>query len=184
MTTTPHHCFLWFDAETTGVDPNTCEILEWAAVLAADDQGGDMSAIETFGGVLYHPGPGDDATIDPFVVKMHTQNGLWAECAESLADVHDAELELIEIVEGLGAGPRSVVLAGSTVAFDWGFLRVHMPKFFEYLSHRCFDVSTLKMAERDWLGGKFKKAEAHRALPDILESLAHAAEIRALRWAP
>lgn len=82
----------------------------------------------------------------------------------------------------LVTGPRSVVLAGSTVAFDQSFLRVHMPGLAELLSHRCFDVSTLKMADRAWADQPFKKAEAHRAMPDILESLKHAKEIRARRW--
>lgn len=179
------HHFLWLDLETTGLDPNKCRILECAALLADDGIDGDMS-----------PGYGvsfvsairqsDDAWIeemDPFVRDMHTRNGLIEACqgddARELTEVEDA---LVALASELITGPRTVVLAGSTVAFDQGFLRVHMPRLAELLSHRCFDVSTLKMADRAWADQPFKKAEAHRAMPDVLESLEHAAEIRGRRW--
>ena len=192
------HNFLWLDLETTGLDPHKCHILEWAAVLAEDDREGDMSPVEQFSGVIGFDADrvilNDNADVvdvpgvDPFVVKMHIENGLWEECVFSEDNtLEEADEFLAGLCERLGGktNPGSIVLAGSTVHFDLGFVRVHMPRFAAYLSHRCFDVSTLKMAERDWAGEKFKKAEAHRALPDVLESLEHAAEIRAKidRWA-
>jgi oligoribonuclease len=182
------HSYLWLDLETTGLDPNKCRILEWAAVLAADDREGDMSVVEQFSDVIgfgcavegadFSGLRAAQAEMDPFVTDMHTDNGLIAECINSTSTLAEAEQFLVDLVTDMGAGKGQIVLAGSTVAFDLSFLRVHMPRFAHFLSHRCFDVSTLKMAERDWAGQPFKKAEAHRALPDVLESLAHAAEIR------
>lgn len=171
--------FLWVDLETTGLDPRECRILEWAAVICADFRGGDMSTIEKYSSVI-----GCDSKkwaeiqkeMDPYVLNMHTKNGLLAECIESDTTLAESEDFLISLIETEPA--RSVVIAGSTPAFDWRFLVYHMPKLAGYLSHRTFDVSTLKMAERSWAGERFKKAEAHRALPDILESIAHAKEIR------
>ena len=180
---TKHH-FLWVDLETTGLDPSKCRILEWAAVLANDGIDGDM-AVDLFGGGVINQEAGDGwaAEMDPFVRDMHTCNGLIEECEAGAGhDLKKAEDLLITLASGLITGPRSVVLAGSTVAFDQGFLRVHMPRLAKLLSHRCFDVSTLKMADRAWAGQPFKKAEAHRAMPDVLESLAHAKEIRDRRW--
>lgn len=181
------HQFLWLDLETTGLDPHACRILEWAVVLAADDAEGDMSPIEQYSGVVGVFSEKEltevQAEMDPYVLNMHTNNGLLAEVVASESTLAESEEFLIGIANELGAKPRTIVLAGSTVAFDLGFIHVHMPRFAEFLSHRCFDVSTLKMAERAWKGEPFKKAEAHRALPDVLESLAHAAEIRARRWA-
>lgn len=187
------HHFLWLDLETTGLDPNKCRILEWAAVLAADGVDGDMSVVESFSDVVGF-GCADEggdfsglraaqAEMDDFVTAMHERNGLIAECINSTATVADADQFLSDLCEAQGWGPRQVVLAGSTVAFDQSFLRVHMPRLAGLLSHRCFDVSTLKMADRAWANQPFKKAEAHRALPDVLESLEHAKEIRARRWA-
>ena len=191
------HSYLWCDLETTGLDPTKCRILEWAAVLAADDREGDMSVIESFTDVIgfgcaveggdFSQLKAAQSEMDEYVTKMHTDNGLIAECTHSTATLSEAEDFLVGLVEQMGAKPRQNVIAGSTPAFDLSFLRVHMPRFAAYLSHRTFDVSTLKMAERDWAGEAFKKAEAHRALPDILESLEHAKEIRARHgalWSP
>ena len=186
------HQFLWLDLETTGLDPDKCRILEWAAVLANDGPDGDMSAVEEYTGVIgfgcsaYGAGFKDlgaaMAEMDPFVVNMHTKNGLIQECTDSTDTLEEAESFLLGLAAELGA-PRSIILAGASVHFDLSFLRVHMPRFAELLSHRCFDVSTLKMAEQSWAGAPFAKAKAHRALPDILESLQQAAVIRAARWA-
>jgi len=171
--------YLWFDLETTGLDPRECRILEWAVVIANDFRGGDMAPVEQYDGVIGCDAKGWDeieAEMDPYVLAMHTKNGLLEAVVQSDTTLTESEDFLISLVEG--EPERSIVLAGSTVAFDQAFLKHHMPRFAKFLSHRCFDVSTLKMAERSWAWQPFKKAEAHRALPDVLESLAHAKEIR------
>ncbi len=182
------HHFLWLDLETTGLDPAKCRILEWAAVLAADGRDGDMSVVESFSDVVGF-GCADEggdfsglraaqAEMGAFATAMHERNGLIAECINSTATIADADQFLTDLCEAQGWGPRSVILAGATVHFDQSFVRAHMPKLAALLSHRVFDVSTLKAAERDWAGEPFAKAEAHRALPDIIESLEQAAQIR------
>jgi len=178
------HHFLWLDLETTGLNPSKCRILEWSVVLANDGIDGDMAPVVAKHGVINQRGEEWLAEMDPFVTAMHTRNGLIAECQAGHGfELSAAEDMLIEIAGAVSTEPRSVVLAGSTVAFDQGFLRAHMPRLAKLLSHRCFDVSTLKMADRAWADQPFKKAEAHRAMPDVLESLEHAKEIRARRWA-
>ena len=176
--------FLWLDLETTGLDPRECKILEWAAVLANDGPDGDMSTAEEYTSVIGIDGKEWEAIqrdVDPFVFEIHTKNGLWAECIESTVTLAESEEFLLELCDG--APERSIILAGASVHFDHGFLVAHMPRFAKLLSHRCFDVSTLKMANKSWGAMPFAKAEAHRALPDILESLQQAAAIRAARWA-
>lgn len=191
------HRFLWLDFETTNIDPLNGLILEWAAVLANDDRGGDMQPVEQYTGVVgaslvRSEGKPDMAMttvgdrlvpVDPYVVEMHTRNGLWAECAGPEATlVREAEDFLVGLCHALtepALPERVIVLAGSTIGFDLGWARVHMPRFAACLSHRSFDVSTLKLANSTWTGAPFVKAGAHRALPDVLESLAHAREIRA-----
>lgn len=196
----PHHCCLWVDLETSDLVPHDGRILEWAAVLAADDRGGDMRVIEQFTGVISLADNTDDPLslereyfpgVDPFVVTMHKKNGLWAECEAGANTLDEADQFLADLCESMGGepgrdgGPGSVVLAGASIGqLDRPFIMHHMPKLARFVSYRCFDVSTLKMANQFWAEAEFKKARAHRALPDVLESLAHAAEIRALRWAP
>lgn len=179
------HHFLWLDLETTGLDPRKDLILEWAAVLANDGIDGDMSTVHHAHSVIQPHTTIEELhdKMDPFMLDMHTRNGLLREIENRTGHtLAEAEAALIAMASPLLTGPRSVVLAGSTVAFDRGFLMEHMPRLAELLSHRCFDVSTLKMAERAWADLPFKKAEAHRALPDVIESLIHAREIRERRW--
>jgi oligoribonuclease len=55
-----------------------------------------------------------------------------------------------------------------------------MPRITDYLNYRIVDVSSLKVLVRQWYPNnphvKFKKAESHRALTDIRES------IEELKW--
>ena len=52
----------------------------------------------------------------------------------------------------------------------------YLPEIEEYLHYRSVDVSTIKELAKRWnpkiLGGAPDKKEAHRALDDILESVA------------
>ena len=176
------HEYVWLDLETTGLIPQECQILEWAIALVADDQQGDMSIVEERTGVIHTP---MSPAMDDFVRKMHTRNGLLDAClvAPATQTIADAEKQLLQLMQDIGAQPRSVLLAGNSVHFDLGFLRVHMPDFAKYLSHRVFDVSTLMLASRAWLGTDFKKNEAHRALADVRESVAFAKRCRDIAYA-
>jgi oligoribonuclease len=176
------HGFLWLDLETTGLDPANGMILEWAAVLAADDADGDMVPVESYTGVIHVPRSIAWGMCDEYVRKMHTVNGLFDACdqADPSNTLAEAEAFLVQLVGGETA--RGVVLAGSTIAFDQAWLRVHMPTLTRCLHYRTFDVSTLKMAERSWFDATFYTTQdrdpAHRALPDVLKSLEAAAAWR------
>lgn len=180
---TPHE-FLWLDFETTGLKPSECKILEWAVVLAADDRHGDMTPIQQYSSpVRYYSSEEEKRLVleltDPFVVDMHTKNGLWAECDDTDHTIEEADEFLVSLCTELGAKPRQIVLAGASVHFDLAFAREHLPRFAEYLSHRVFDVSTLKRAHMSWgAGEEIKRDPAHRALPDVLESLAETKQWR------
>lgn len=170
--------YLWLDLETTGTDPTRHRILEIAAVIVDED----LSIKAWVNYVINQDGQAWLDEMIPVVREMHTRNGLIDDCLNGVGtDLAGAETAALYLASELGDDP--IVLAGSTVAFDRGFIIEHMPALGALLSHRCFDVSTLKMAERDWCGGAFRKAEAHRALPDVLESLQQAREIRSRRFA-
>lgn len=176
--------YLWFDLEATGLSPQKNRILEWALVFARDTRLGDMSVIEHHSGVI-HAGQDAFEEADEFVQNMHTKNGLWLECADSLDTIGGTDQALVALCQehtGLEK-PKGLVLAGGSVHFDLSFARVHLPKFAALLSHRVLDVSTLKAAERSW-GEPFQdiKSDKHRALDDALASLAEAKAIREKRW--
>lgn len=178
------HEFIWLDFGTTGLDPATCQVLEWAVVLAADDREGDMSPITQYQGVIHVADPAA-LEMDPYVRNMHTKNGLLAECVSSDTSLEESDAFLAGVCAELGAAPRSISLAGASVHFDLAFIRVHLPAFAAYLSHRVFDVTTLKRALESWgpPGAKIKREPAHRAMSDVLESLNEARQWRtAIGW--
>ena len=172
--------FIWLDLETTGLDPDRDIILEFAAMIANDGRGGDFTPIEIHQSVVapyfYGTRPAGVilAEMDPFVRNMHTKNGLLAELErpELCCTIGEADEFLAALIPD---GKPS--LAGNSVHFDLGFLRVHMPRFAARLSHRVFDVSTLLRAERTY-GDSHDMiqvpASAHRAREDVLASLATA----------
>lgn len=159
---------VWCDLETTGLDPRECQILEVAFVVTNDN-------LDIFGDTyqrLVHMR--QVAPIDPVVQEMHTKNNLWEELRSgdnvlSPAQVSDEVCDFLATKVGNMKPP----LCGSTVSFDRSFLQVHMPNTLKFVSHRHVDVSTIKELARRWRPEvePSVKADAHRALPDIMASL-------------
>ena len=169
--------FIWLDLETTGLAPDCDIILEFAAGIANDGVGGDFHAIEIVQSVItpyeYAGRPAREILngADPFVQRMHTVNGLFAELAKP--DLCCTIEEADEYLAALAPDGKPS-LAGNSVHFDLAFLKKHMPKFAARLSHRVFDVSTLLRAERTYGDSHAAiqvPASAHRAREDVLASL-------------
>lgn len=70
---------------------------------------------------------------------------------------------------------RLILLCGSTVHFDRGFLVTHFPSLKRFLNHKNIDVTTLletaKRFRPDILDKKPKPSSTHRAIDDILDSI-------------
>lgn len=170
------HQFLWFDLETTGLNPHDGAVLEFAAVLAADACATDLGVLQQYTGTVHYDRSRGQHTIDPYVEKMHNANGLWDDALASTTTIEEVDTFLAGLCVSLGAAPRQVRLAGSSVQFDLAWARVHLPRFAKYLSHRVLDVTTLRAAIDLWLPEcvQWPVREAHRALPDILTTLEEA----------
>jgi oligoribonuclease len=72
--------------------------------------------------------------------------------------------------------PSSAPLCGNSIGTDRRFLSRYMHDLDEYLHYRSIDVSSLKELCRRWYPAIYRKrpgkAESHRALDDIRESIA------------
>ncbi|KAJ2340341.1 hypothetical protein GGF43_006434 [Coemansia sp. RSA 2618] len=87
-----------------------------------------------------------------------------------------AEAAVLALVRRHCSQPRSAVLAGNSVHADRAFLSRLMPELTAFLHYRIVDVSSVKELARRWsphvLAAAPAKKETHRALDDILESIA------------
>lgn len=171
----PMH-LVWLDVETTGLDPQQDQLLELHAALASFHDPFNITHLWCQNHILQCR---SQENVDQYVLDMHAKTGLWGECVRSTSTPQMLDDELCMLVEQvIGKVPdrRSLVLAGFSVHFDLGFVRVNLPCFTKYLSHRVYDVSAVKMFCRS-LGmpeSGTPKEEAHRAEADVLESIAHA----------
>lgn len=168
----------WLDIETTGLDPMRHRILEVA--VAEADLARPFDIQHRFHAVL-GIGEIELGRLDKFIVDMHTHNGLLHECLVAPRTIGDIEDDLIDLLpDVVNDKDERPTLAGSSIHFDLAFLRVHAPRFAARLSHRLYDVSSVKLFCQSLGMPKFPKAEAHRAIDDINESVAHALDCA--RW--
>lgn len=164
----------WIDLETTGLRQGDDAILEIGVMITTPD----LRIVDTRNWVISLEGAhvriGD---IDPFVWKIHTENGLWAEClsdnARSLTTAADEAEAFMRQHDAIGAPAF-----GSGVHFDRGMLRSDMrtmslDRAFHY---RNIDVSSLRGFAERFAPAVYEKRpqdgeKKHRALDDCIHAL-------------
>ncbi len=166
---------VWLDLETTGLDPATCSIIEVAYGISSLEQ--PFKLVEGGEFVIHHMRREDDG-VDPFVVEMHTKNGLWADCQRSTLTMRDVEERLLEVVPAIEDWENKPTLAGNCVGFDHGFLKRYAPKLAARFHYRYYDVSSVKLFCRSLGMPQLPGGETHRAADDVRESVAHAEACR------
>ena len=172
----PAAVLAWIDLETTGLDPLVHSIVE-IAVLVTDD---GLATVTAGPDLVIHQPDEALARMDDTVVKMHTASGLLDKIRSSTVTLEEAGAEVLGFLRSHIAEPRTVPLCGNSIGTDRRFLARHLPEIEDFLHYRSIDVSTVKELARRWQPEVFEgapaKAEGHRALDDIIESLEE------LRW--
>lgn len=171
----------WVDLETTGLDPQNDVILEIGVQLTLDD----LTFVNSDSAVIQHFGT---LALPDLVQKMHTKNGLLAELryGEPLAE---AELRMIALLQAL---PEPSPMCGSSVHFDRGFLKKHMPRLEAMFHYRNIDISTVKELAARWLPMNPTLAsipvpvpqKLHRVDPDLEDTIAEASFYRDVIFTP
>ncbi len=162
---------LWVDIETTGLDPSDGRILEVCAVLTT----GDLEVIDMRSHVISFNDELVRLSVDPFVEKMHTENGLWRECALSTCTIKQSDELICEMTKEFSPDRGATLLGGSTINFDRSWMGIYMPATFAHLSYRNLDVSSITRAVELWcpkMMNPIASNGTHRAHADIMDSIA------------
>jgi oligoribonuclease len=168
----PDDRLVWIDLEMTGLDVERHRIVE-LAVLVTDAQ---LEILDDGLDLVVHQPPEALAEMDDFVRKMHVKSGLLPEIEKSALALDAAGTQALAYVRERVPEPRTAPLCGNSIGVDRRFLGRYLPELDEYAHYRSIDVSSFKELCRRWYPDVYAKrpgkAETHRALADIRESVA------------
>ena len=160
---------VWIDMEMTGLDPETCVVMEIATIVTDKNLNilaqGPVIAIHQPDHILDN--------MDEWCVKTHGATGLTQRCRDSQYDVEQAANITIDFLKDYVPAGKSP-LCGNTIGQDRRFLVKYMPTLEAYFHYRSIDVSTIKELTKRWkpeVLDDFTKKGVHLALDDIIESI-------------
>jgi len=159
---------VWIDLEMTGLNPESCFILEIATIIT-DSQlkilaEGPALAIRQSDEILN--------AMDKWNKNHHFKSGLIERVKNSPYNLATSEEMTLNFIKGYTEKGKNLI-CGNSIGQDRRFLIKHMPKIDEWLNYRSIDVSSIKELAYRWYPKlpKFQKKENHRALDDIRESI-------------
>ncbi|MFQ5749962.1 MAG: oligoribonuclease [Planctomycetota bacterium] len=161
----------WLDLEMTGLDPDKERIIE-IAILITDE---DLAVLAEGPDLVVHQEEGFLGAMDTWNRKHHGESGLLEKVRSSTISEAEAQDQVMAFLQAtIPAG--KVPLAGNSIHQDRAFLARYMPRIHQFFHYRNIDVSTVKELAMRWFPDAFprrpRKKQAHRAMDDILESIA------------
>jgi oligoribonuclease len=170
--TAPDDRLVWLDLEMTGLDVTRHVIVEIAALVTD----GQLEPLDDGIDVIVHQPTAALAEMDDFVQKMHTRSGLVQEIEASTVSLADAGAQALEYIRRHVPHAGVAPMCGNSIGVDRRFLDRQLPELDQFLHYRSVDVSSFKELCRRWYPDVYKKrphkAETHRALADVRESIA------------
>lgn len=160
---------VWIDLEMSGLDPETCQILEIAAIVTD----GELEIIAEGPDLVVHQPEEVLAAMDEWCTRQHGASGLSAAVRASTVSLADAEQQVLGFIKAHCPAAGKSPLCGNSIGHDRRFLIKYMPGLVGHLSYRNIDVSSVKELVRRWYptASAPPKRETHRALDDIRESI-------------
>lgn len=166
------------DLEMTGLDPDRNVIVE-IATLVTDD---DLAVVAEGPDIVVKATDEDLAAMDEVVRAMHTRSGLLDAIRKSDIELAEAGRQTLDFLRAHIPEARTVPLCGNSIGTDRRFLARWLPEIDDFLHYRSIDVSTIKELSRRWypeaLEAQPRKVGSHRAMGDVLESVAELAYYR------
>jgi oligoribonuclease len=164
------NALVWIDLEMTGLDTNTDTIIE-IATLVSDSE---LNIIAQGPVLAIHQPDAALSGMDEWNKRTHAMSGLIDRVRASTLTLAQAERETLAFVQAHVTKNKSP-LCGNSICQDRRFLSRLMPELEGWLHYRNLDVSSLKELARRWkpeVYAGFEKKNTHKALDDILESIA------------
>lgn len=162
---------VWMDCEMTGLRLDSDKLIEVAALVTDSD----LNILGEGVDIVIHADDDALAAMPAVVAEMHARSGLTDEARRSTVTLEEAEQRVLDYIREYIPTPRTVPLAGNSIATDRGFIARDMPLLDAHLHYRMVDVSSIKELCRRWYPriyfGQPEKGLSHRALADIQESI-------------
>lgn len=162
--------------EMSGLDPETCHILEIATIVTD----GSLNIIEEGPELIVHQPDAVLERMDEWNTSHHGASGLTAAVQSSTISVRDAERQTLDFL-ARHCAPGASPLCGNSIGQDRRFIVRYMPALADFLHYRSVDVTSFKVMATHWYPDlpPYPKQERHRALGDIRESISELAYYRA-----
>jgi oligoribonuclease len=157
---------LWLDLEMSGLDVNSCRILEVAAIVTDIN----FAPLDQYEAIIHQPDTVLEA-MDAWCKDTHGKSGLTA--AVKTGKKEDlVESEFLALIDKHFAANERPVLCGNSIGQDRKFIDMYWKRVAARLHYRMIDVTSYKEIFRDRFGIEHPKQGKHRAIDDIKESIA------------
>ena len=169
---TADELLVWIDLEMTGLEPARHTIVEIACIVTDND----LTVVDDGIDLVVHADDAALAEMDDYVRTMHTRSGLLPAIQASELSLAASGEQVLAYLKQHVPTARTTPLCGNSIGTDRRFLAQYLPAIEDHLHYRSIDVSSFKELCRRWYPEEYRtrpdKAESHRALDDILESVA------------
>lgn len=160
---------IWLDLEMTGLEIDTCHIIEIAAIITDPD----LNILAESPAIAIHQNEDVLKSMNSWCIKIHGESGLTERVRQSNIGLNEAEQLILDFIKPYVKKGQSP-LCGNSVWQDRKFLAKYMPTLEDYFHYRLLDVSSFKIAASFWkptILQQFDKQSTHLALDDIKESI-------------